>query len=86
VPFPQSACAWADVRAHVELDAGLLAIAMMAWCRSEGQTGLDPMMAALAILDWTRREARMTGTMQALLAEVCHDLTRLVTERTMLAA
>ena len=86
VPFPQSAGEWADVRTHVELDAVLLAIAMMAWCRSEGQTGLNPMMAALAILEWTRREARMTEAMQALLAEVCHDLTRLVTVRMLFAA
>ena len=86
MPFPQSAGQWAEVRAHVELDAVLLAIAMMAWCRSEGQTGLAPMIAALAILDWTRRETRMTEAMQALLAEVCHDLTRLVTGRTLFAA
>lgn len=68
---PVTAEGWRNLRAHVELDTALLAIATLAWQRTQGQACLDPTIAALAVLDWLRRNGHLTETKLAMVADTC---------------
>lgn len=80
VRFPHDDQGWADVRAHVQLDCALLAIAHLAWLRAQGQQGIDSWAAALAVLEWLRRNATLTETVQAKLERTCVGLAAMISD------
>lgn len=80
VLFPHNDEGWADVRAHVQLDCALLAVAHLAWLRAQGQAGVDSWAAALAVLEWLRRNATLTETVQAKLKRTCEGLAGMISD------
>ncbi|EZP70379.1 putative 3'-5' exonuclease [Sphingomonas paucimobilis] len=86
VDFPRTADQWQEVRAHVELDAALVGIVMLAWLKTQGQACLQPTTMMIAVLDWIRRNGHMTVSMADKIAASCSTLIGLVEESYLNAA
>lgn len=71
VDFPTSPDQWLEVRAHVELDAALVAIVTLAWLRTQGQASLQPNLMMIAVLDWLRRNGKMIAEVDDAIAAFC---------------